>query len=203
MTFLFVFVTLSALILHSESSAQKAPQVLYSVKTVDSLKRVISGLVSTDYDQKIASLKKIHEYKHAIFVTPCETREYLKIFSEQSGRFKSEKIYRYSNDTLVDNGTIEYMTSSGMCKIVFDTTQSVLPLAIVTEDFYESNKNLKTKKETFSNSTTVCKFFYLPKMKVGYFLSQTEYGDGSYVYDKDISLFDSIIRGSFEPRKKK
>jgi len=167
--------------------------IALELKKTDSLLGIINGLLSTEYDLKVAALKKLPQYKNAIFLSPKECAEYLVIFSKLASKFKKETVYRSyfdQNFIEIDDSTLEQSNKSSNCKIVFDTTQSLIPLARIRSDYYTTYKNKKSKKEQFESAHSKFEFYYIPKIRIGYAIATFSSG-GTELFQKGMSGFDS------------
>jgi hypothetical protein len=167
-------------------------------KSIDSLKNILSGIVSTSYDLKVKTLKSLPEFKDATFLSSLETKEYLEILSKYKEKFKTAKVVDEFEDntwTSVDDSTLIKPGGCSRLKIVFDTTQTITPIAWVEDESFYYQKHKVTKEVTSgANTLFTFNFFYLPKQSVGY-IQATFRGSLGTVTTSNIRWFDECIRG--------
>ena len=179
--FLFIIVT----ILISFTSCSKSGKKLEEKNKqtiVDSTEHSekIFTLVDTPHDTYIRKLKKLPEYKNAIFLSPKESKEYLSLLMKNEKRFLRDTRYTEYHDT--KGG---YLFS---LQISIDTTQSMRPIARWSSYFYFAEGD---------SSFTDIKLYYLPKLKVIYLKQSVD----RRTWMGDYTIFDDQIRKEFPNEK--
>lgn len=141
------------------------------------------SLIDTKYDSIVRKLKKLPQFKQAVFLSPKESREYLDIFIKNEEKFKTRKFYygRFSTKEYTSIHVVEEL------KIAIDTTQSIVPLAE-----WERRLDVRQGKEVVTTKTNV-KVYYLSKLKIIYLKTRI---DGILFEGKED--FDETIRNNFE-----
>jgi hypothetical protein len=140
---------------------KRSKNITPKISKVDSLQKVIDNLSSTDFDLKVKELQKKPEFKDAVFISPLETKQYFDILNKNKKRFVCQELIYEQH----------YDNKDGSCyssmKIILDTTQSVIPVVFISEHGSIADVD---NKETYFNDEY--KFFYLPKLKVGYLIGE-------------------------------
>lgn len=176
-----------------------------SYNLVDSLKQIIKNLSSTDYDLKVMTLKGLPEYKNALFLTPKENKEYLALVKKNSDRFKTKTRYwNYAekNWRSFDDTTLIKTEISFICKIVFDTTQTIRPLLSFTDECTELFRDKKDNKKCLNYHQNVHDYYYIPKFQIGYIIIESTdiYGNSPsrHSYLTSYESLDMQIRSGFQ-----
>ena len=179
------------------------------IYTIDSLKQIIKNISSTDYDLIVITLKGLPEYQNALFLTPKENQEYLELVQKNAEKFKIKQQYWNHSDknwASVDDTT---QFKGGMfkdCKIVFDTTQTIKPLLVLTQSFMHEYKDKRTKDEKTNIHLEVYNYYYIPKLKIGYIIVNNKiFFTGRLIHDtykSDYDVLDGEIRTGFQTYRK-
>lgn len=204
-TFLLITITMVLFTACSNSrSGKRKPQVKtdsLSVKTtVDSLQEIISDLVSSDYDRQVKALKKMPEYQHAVFLTKVETQEFLQKFSSVKERFSFMNEFCTEEDKkwmpVEDDSVVVKLYCQYNLKIVYDTTQSINPIAeaYAFTQFQQKNRNASDNtKEVTSNDYNIS-FYYLKNVGIMYFISTHYDIDTGTQYFNNMDMFEAKLK---------
>jgi hypothetical protein len=204
-TFLLVTIAMVLFTACNESrSGKRKPQVKtdsLSVKTtVDSLQEIISGLVSSDYDRQVKALKKMPEYEHAVFLTKVETQEFLEKFSSVKERFKFRNEFCTEEDKkwipVEDDSIVVKSYCQFNLKIVYDTTQSINPIAqaYAFTQFQKKNRNAADNTKDVDVDEYNISFYYLKSFGVLYYiLTSDDVETGTHYFD-DMDIFEARLK---------
>ena len=196
--FITIVISLTSCNLKSKSGnfkKQTKTDAVITETNVDSLQKIISDLISGDYDREVKALKQMPEYEHAIFLTNLETKAYLQKFSKWKDVFDLNTQYLECNEKKYvpfDDTTIIKTENSYDLKIVFDTTQSTTPIASFQNigRSYVKYKNTNYSVVETQDYITTAKFYYLKNLGIMYVISAS--GDGESFFD-NTEIFDYSI----------
>jgi hypothetical protein len=204
---IFLLVTIAMVLFtacNTSRSGKRKPQVKtdsLSVKTtVDSLQEIISDLVSSDYDRQVKALKKMPEYEHAVFLTKVETQEFLQKFSSVKERFKFTKEFCTEEDKkwipVEDDSIVVKSYCQFNLKIVYDTTQSINPIAqaYAFTQFQKKNRNAADNTKDVDVNEYNISFYYLKSFGVLYYiLTSDDVETGTHYFD-DMDIFEARLK---------
>lgn len=162
-------------------------------------------LQAKQLNPQIDSLKKLPQYKNAIFLPQTKIKNYLSFFLEQerAKEFNTQKEFLETTEKTVvwDASKGETVTRSLMAKleIASDTNQSFYPIAKFStwnNGVIKDKNGKRTHVERNGIATlTIAEFFYDAPKNIGYVVinskSTIEGGEGDY--SSDLSLFEEMM----------
>jgi hypothetical protein len=140
------------------------------------------------------------EYEHAVFLTKVETQEFLQKFSSVKERFKFTKEFCTEEDKkwipVEDDSIVVKSYCQFNLKIVYDTTQSINPIAqaYAFTQFQKKNRNAADNTKDVDVNEYNISFYYLKSFGVLYYiLTSDDVETGTHYFD-DMDIFEARLK---------